>query len=146
MDEGIRRYHHAVDISPGNYRITKYHEDGCKHSQYVLPLSSRSSITRESHADDGRKLFNDFGIVARNLVELGGLAQQADKKFVDIVGSRRQIVALATVVHTYTHKVLGKGPVRSSNWEAELSEEQLECTFLAYILLAQEPNELHRDY
>ncbi|TCD69748.1 hypothetical protein EIP91_006284 [Steccherinum ochraceum] len=74
-------------------------------------------------ANDGRKLFRDFGILAANLVELGGLGRQADPAF----AQKRNIVALATIVQTYTGKALNKGPVRSSDWEhAPLTPEQLE--------------------
>jgi hypothetical protein len=47
--------------------------------------------------DDGRKLFRDFGILACNLVELGGVARQADPDFVRAFGSNRSIVSLAKV-------------------------------------------------
>ena len=74
--------------------------------------------------DDGRKLFGDFGILAQNLVELGGLAREADPK----CKFTRSITALATVVEKYAGKHLDKGRVRSSNWEEmPLSREQLEC-------------------
>ncbi|THH29711.1 hypothetical protein EUX98_g4471 [Antrodiella citrinella] len=73
-------------------------------------------------ANDGRKLFNDFGILAANLVELGGLGRVADPQF----PFTRSIVALATMVERYTGKTLDKGKVRSSNWEEiPLTEEQL---------------------
>jgi hypothetical protein len=51
--------------------------------------------------DDGQKLFRDYGILARNLVELGALARQADpsstQAFASEDGRRRTIVSLAKV-------------------------------------------------
>ncbi len=71
------------------------------------------------------KLYRDFGILASNLVELGGVARQADERFEDAY--KRSIVSLAKVVAFYLHRALEKGPVRISNWEEELSREQMEC-------------------
>src|SRR5690349_6255306 len=83
------------------------------------------AILFDSIGDDGNKLFRDSGIRARNLVELGGLAKQADP---DSEFSR-SIVALLRVVEKYTGKALDKGRVRTSNWEAvPLTEDQLVCT------------------
>lgn len=48
--------------------------------------------------DDGAKLFRDYGILAKGLVELGGLAL-----FVDPKGAKekRKIVSLAKVHHSF---------------------------------------------
>lgn len=76
--------------------------------------------------DDGQKLFRDYGILARNLVELGAVARQVDPSFAK--AHKRSIVSLAKVVETYTQKTLSKGPVRTSNWETKpLSESQKFC-------------------
>ncbi|KAJ8472632.1 hypothetical protein ONZ51_g8396 [Trametes cubensis] len=76
--------------------------------------------------NDGQKLFNDYGILARNLVELGAMARQADPAFSKVY--KRSIVSLARVVEMYTQKTLAKGKVRTSNWEkTPLSEEQKFC-------------------
>ncbi|KAI0640448.1 ribonuclease H-like domain-containing protein [Trametes meyenii] len=64
---------------------------------------------------DGWKLFRDFGILAKGLVELGALAREADPSFSKKY--RRSVVSLARVVEKYTGKTLDKGPVRTSNWE-----------------------------
>lgn len=78
--------------------------------------------------DDGQKLFRDFGILAKNLVELGAFAHQADSEFSSL--HRRSIVSLAKMVERYTSKTLDKGNVRISNWErAPLSERQRECEY-----------------
>ncbi|KZT22911.1 ribonuclease H-like protein, partial [Neolentinus lepideus HHB14362 ss-1] len=85
-------------------------------------------------AGDGKKLYRDFGILPKSLLELGALAQKADNNF-----KQRKICALAKTVALYEKKTLSKGPVRSSNWEAELSEEQKEyaasdahCALMVY--------------
>ncbi|TFY58841.1 hypothetical protein EVG20_g8004 [Dentipellis fragilis] len=87
--------------------------------------------------NDGMKLYRDFGILASNLVELGGVARQADERFEDAY--KRSIVSLAKVVAFYLHRALEKGPVRISNWEEELSREQMEyaandayCALMVY--------------
>ncbi|KAI8972404.1 ribonuclease H-like domain-containing protein [Trametes punicea] len=73
--------------------------------------------------NDGHKLFRDYGILARSLVELGVLAHQADPSFSQTY--KRSVVSLARVVEMYTRKTLAKGKVRTSNWERKpLSEEQ----------------------
>ena len=48
-------------------------------------------------ADDGKKLFRDFGIVASNLVELSAMAKQADPGFEQSFGPNRMLVSLAKV-------------------------------------------------
>ncbi|KAI0089578.1 ribonuclease H-like domain-containing protein [Irpex rosettiformis] len=73
--------------------------------------------------NDGQKLLRDYDVVAANLVELGALAREADPEFV----SKRSIVSLSRIIEDYCDgKVLDKGPVRMSNWEAiPLSPGQL---------------------
>ncbi|RPD70687.1 ribonuclease H-like protein [Lentinus tigrinus ALCF2SS1-7] len=73
--------------------------------------------------NDGQKLFRDFGLLPAGLVELGALARQADPTFSQ--SFNRSIVALAKVVERYTHKTLDKGKVRTSDWEAKLSQPQI---------------------
>ena len=85
--------------------------------------------------DDGQKLFNDYGILARNLVELGAMARQADPAFSKVY--KCNIVSLARVVEMYTQKTLAKGKVRTSNWEkTPLSEEQKFCKYLPSLCLS----------
>ncbi|KAF7327540.1 Nuclear transport factor 2 [Mycena kentingensis (nom. inval.)] len=57
--------------------------------------------------NDGKKLFRDYGILSQGLVELGGLARQADPAF---NGHGRKVVALAKALSKDTS-------VRVSNWE-----------------------------
>ncbi|THH15197.1 hypothetical protein EW146_g5249 [Bondarzewia mesenterica] len=86
---------------------------------------------------DGKKLYKDYGILSTNLIELGGLAYQADKRFREVFNRRR--VSLDKCVTFYQDRTLDKGPVRMSNWEAVLSREQMEyaandahCALLIY--------------
>ncbi|KAF9012016.1 ribonuclease H-like domain-containing protein [Cyathus striatus] len=74
--------------------------------------------------NDGHKLFKDYGILSRNLVELGALAQVADPEM--SFGRKRKVVSLAKLVEGYCGKTLEKGDVRTGNWEKELDEIQLE--------------------
>ncbi|EIN14444.1 ribonuclease H-like protein [Punctularia strigosozonata HHB-11173 SS5] len=75
--------------------------------------------------NDGQKLYRDFGILPRNLVELGRLARAADPEF----PISRSIVALRKMVAIYTGKHLLKGSERTSDWETRLSPEQ--CNYAA---------------
>ncbi|KAF8062457.1 ribonuclease H-like domain-containing protein [Lyophyllum atratum] len=72
--------------------------------------------------NDGRKLFRDYGILAKNLVELGALAAVADPTS----GIKRKIISLAKLTERYCSKTLEKGNERTGNWEAPLDQRQLE--------------------
>ncbi|KAI0633974.1 ribonuclease H-like domain-containing protein [Trametes polyzona] len=96
-----------------------------KFPQKVKELIENKDIAKvgANIKNDGQKLFGDYGVLARNLVELGTIARHVDPSFAAV--HKRKIVSLAKVVAFYTHKTLSKGPVRSSNWEAKpLSEAQ----------------------
>ncbi|EIW53709.1 ribonuclease H-like protein [Trametes versicolor FP-101664 SS1] len=96
-----------------------------KFPQKVKELIENKDIAKlgANIKNDGQKLFRDYGILARNLVELGAVARQVDPSFAK--AHKRSIVSLAKVVETYTQKTLSKGPVRTSNWETKpLSESQ----------------------
>lgn len=69
---------------------------------------------------DGKKLFRDYGILARNLVELGSVALTVDPALV----WRRKIVSLAKLVAHYCGKTLAKDFVRTSDWESTLTPRQ----------------------
>jgi hypothetical protein len=84
-----------------------------------------------SVADDGAKLFRDFGIRAHNLVELGALARHVDPPFVAI--HKRSLVSLAKLVAHYAGKTLNKGKERTGNWEAPLRENMIDCQLLLFI-------------
>ena len=72
---------------------------------------------------DGRKLYRDYGVVSRGLLELTNLAHLVDRTRV----STRRMISLKRIVELYTGYTLAKGDVRTSNWEAKLNEKQLEC-------------------
>jgi hypothetical protein len=93
------------------------------------------SLVYDSHTriDDAMKLFRDYGILARNLIELGALACAVDERFAKIYA--RPIVSLAKVVAFYLHRSLDKGPVRVSNWELELTKPQIICMFSLFVIL-----------
>ncbi|KAG6333589.1 hypothetical protein ID866_5505, partial [Astraeus odoratus] len=76
--------------------------------------------------DDGEKLYRDFGIHARGLIELGTLATKADEKFSTIYN--REIVSLAKMVSQYLERTLVKNSVRTSNWEGRLNAKMIQCT------------------
>lgn len=86
-----------------------------------------------SHPDDGAKLFRDFGIRAKNLVELGALGRHVDPAFAQI--HKRYVVSLANVVGHYAGKSLMKGKERTGNWEALLNEKMIECKKFGFLFI-----------
>ncbi|KAG6875799.1 hypothetical protein C0992_002227 [Termitomyces sp. T32_za158] len=70
---------------------------------------------------DGKKLFRDYGVLAKNLLELAALAVAWDPGHT----ITRKVTSLAKLTETYCGKALGKGAERTSNWEVpELDELQ----------------------
>ncbi|KIJ59879.1 hypothetical protein HYDPIDRAFT_43722 [Hydnomerulius pinastri MD-312] len=107
--------------------------------QKVLEVIESASIvkTGANILNDGEKLYRDFGIRARGLVELGALAGKADENFRSVYN--REIVSLAKMVAMYLGKTLLKGSVRTANWEAELNTKMVEyaandchCALMVY--------------
>ncbi|KAI6020100.1 hypothetical protein PISMIDRAFT_678671 [Pisolithus microcarpus 441] len=95
---------------------------------------------------DGEKLYRDFGIRARGLVELGGLAAKADDKFKTLYN--REVVSLAKMVSLYLGKTLIKNSVRTSNWEAKLTSKMVDyaandchCAVMVYNKLAEKASQ-----
>ncbi|KAJ6448908.1 ribonuclease H-like domain-containing protein [Mycena sanguinolenta] len=75
---------------------------------------------------DAKKLFKDYGVMMRGLVELGALARQVDEASRDkaVWGKGKKIVALAKLAERYLQKRLRKDDnVRISNWEDPRLEE-----------------------
>ncbi|KAG6826473.1 hypothetical protein H0H92_015662 [Tricholoma furcatifolium] len=73
--------------------------------------------------NDAKKLFRDYGILSRNMLELGVIAAAWDPSHT----IKRKIISLAKLAATYTGKHLVKGDERTSNWETpELTELQKE--------------------
>ncbi|KAL0946302.1 hypothetical protein HGRIS_012546 [Hohenbuehelia grisea] len=102
--------------------------------------------------NDGKKLFKDYGVAARNLVELGALAREADpdgdKLFITKNGKVRKnalgVASLAKVVARYCGMTLEKPPERTSNWENILTQRQLDYAandvhsgLMAYLAILQ---------
>ncbi|KAF9224733.1 ribonuclease H-like protein [Gyrodon lividus] len=94
--------------------------------QKVMEIIESASLikTGANILNDGEKLYRDFGIRARGLVELGALASRADDKFASMYN--REIVSLSKMVAMYLGKTLLKGKVRTSNWEADLNTKMVE--------------------
>ncbi|KAL5531107.1 hypothetical protein ACEPAG_3983 [Sanghuangporus baumii] len=98
--------------------------------------------------NDGKKLARDYGVHPQGLIELGGLARQADADYVERYFRASEVIQktsctiadpkpkmrkpgakinLATVTAMYTGCELPKGPVRTSDWEIQpLNEKQLD--------------------
>ncbi|KAG2134117.1 hypothetical protein DEU56DRAFT_888707 [Suillus clintonianus] len=74
--------------------------------------------------NDGEKLYRDFGIMARGLVELGALAHVADDAFSRVY--KRRIVSLAKMTATYLERNLVKSKERTSNWEGDLNKKMVD--------------------
>ncbi|KAG1752071.1 ribonuclease H-like protein [Suillus lakei] len=73
--------------------------------------------------NDGEKLYRDFGITARGLVELGALAHVADEAFSSVY--KRRVVSLAKMTAMYLECNLVKSKERTSNWEADLNDKMV---------------------
>jgi len=67
-------------------------------------------------------LFRDFGIVPKNLVELGAIVTVADATKV----TSRKVISLAKLTEWYCSKTLMKGSERTSDWESPLDRLQLD--------------------
>ncbi|KAG1763785.1 hypothetical protein EDD22DRAFT_885926 [Suillus occidentalis] len=74
--------------------------------------------------NDGEKLYRDFGITTRGLVELGALAHVADDNFSSIY--KRRIVSLAKMTTLYLECNLVKSKERTCNWEANLNDKMVQ--------------------
>src|SRR5258708_6052039 len=91
-------------------------------------VASHLALKIHGRIDDAKRLYKDFGVKMQNLVELSYMARQADKTL--RLGGKlhaRVLISLQNLVGGYLDKHLSKGSSRISNWEAELSNEQLEC-------------------
>ncbi|KAG2057951.1 ribonuclease H-like protein [Suillus hirtellus] len=73
--------------------------------------------------NDGEKLYRDFGITTRGLVELGALAHIADDTFSSMY--KRRVVSLAKMVAMYLECNLVKSKERTSNWEVDLNNKMI---------------------
>ncbi|KAG2133162.1 hypothetical protein BD769DRAFT_1572944 [Suillus cothurnatus] len=91
----------------------------------VLEVIESPSIvkTGANIHNDGEKLYRDFGITTRGLVELGALAHVADDTFSSIY--KRRVVSLAKMTAMYLKCNLAKSKERTSNWEADLNDKMV---------------------
>lgn len=91
----------------------------------VLEVIESPSIvkTGANIYNDGEKLYRDFGITTRGLVELGALAHVADDTFSSIY--KRRVVSLAKMTAMYLECNLAKSKERTSNWEADLNDKMV---------------------
>lgn len=82
--------------------------------------------------DDGKKLFRDYAVSVSGCIELSLLARSCDTRW---KGRYKDPIGLARLTETYLGHRLDKGPVRVSDWSAELSHTQLDCKHsLPYLL------------
>jgi len=114
-----------MELMQGNHGIRGYRQDGSEHPKHVI---SRTNIehTNQNPIDDGHKLYRDYGVTPAGLLELSHLARLVDPARV----TSKRMISLRRIVEMYTGFTLAKGGVRTSNWEACLDEEQLECMLL----------------
>ncbi|KAG1861142.1 hypothetical protein DFJ58DRAFT_777819 [Suillus subalutaceus] len=91
----------------------------------VLEVIESPSIvkTGANIHNDGEKLYRDFGITTRGLVELGALAHVADDTFSSIY--KRRVVSLAKMTAMYLEYNLTKSKERTNNWEADLNDKMV---------------------
>jgi len=66
----------------------------------------------------------------RNCVDLSLLARTVDNARWQ--GKYNSSIGLAHLVESYMYKLMEKGKVTRSNWEAVLSEEQKECQLVEF--------------
>ncbi|KAF8203229.1 ribonuclease H-like domain-containing protein [Pholiota molesta] len=85
------------------------------------PLIIKSGVAIES---DAKKLYNDFKIDMQNCVDLSLLARTVDNARWQ--GKYKSPLGLARLIETYEYRLLGKGKVTRSNWEADLDPLQIE--------------------
>lgn len=76
--------------------------------------------------DDCKKLFRDYQLSVRSCIDLSLLARSVDSRW---KGPFKNPIGLSRLTETYLDRSLTKGLVTRSNWEAALSEPQLDCAF-----------------
>lgn len=84
--------------------------------------------------DDVLKLYNDYGVSVYNCVDLSLLARTVDNARWQ--GKYNNPLGLARLIESYDYRILVKGRITRSNWEAILNERQQECQHqLLFILV-----------
>ncbi|KAF9535507.1 ribonuclease H-like domain-containing protein [Crepidotus variabilis] len=82
---------------------------------------------------DASKLFNDYRVQMRNCVDLTLLAKTVDNA--RWAGKYSAPLGLARLIESYEYKLLPKGNITRSNWEAYLTTKQQECQ--SYFILGR---------
>jgi len=77
-----------------------------------------------THIDDVLKLYNDYGVSVYNCVDLSLLARTVDNARWQ--GKYNHPLGLARLTESYEYRILVKGKITRSNWEAILNERQQE--------------------
>ena len=75
--------------------------------------------------DDALKLYNDYRVSIRNCVDLSLLARTVDNARWQ--GKYTHPLGLARLIESYEYRILVKGKITRSNWEAVLNKMQQEC-------------------
>ena len=87
-------------------------------------LSVGLSDIKKGRLDDCKKLWRDHRVSVRNCVDLALMARSVDSHW---KGPYKGGIGLSRLAETYLGRKLGKGRVRTSNWEAALSTQQQDC-------------------
>jgi hypothetical protein len=75
--------------------------------------------------DDVLKLYGDYRVSVCNCVDLSLLARTVDNARWQ--GKYNHPLGLARLIEIYEYRILVKGKITRSNWEAVLNEKQQEC-------------------
>ena len=75
--------------------------------------------------DDAKKLYNDYRVSIYNCVDLSLFARTVDNARWQ--GKYNHPLGLARLIESYEYRLLDKGRITRSNWEAILSDPQQEC-------------------
>ena len=83
--------------------------------------------------DDVLKLYNDYCVSVHNCVDLSLFARTVDNARWQ--GKYNHPLGLARLIESYEYRILVKGKITRSNWEAILNERQQECQHQLFIIL-----------
>lgn len=81
---------------------------------------------------DTKKLFTDWEVSVRNCADLSLLARTVDGA--RWRGKYNVSIGLARLIEIYCYRLLGKGKITRSNWEALLKPNQQLCEFPSFFL------------
>ena len=95
----------------------------------LLVLSNVKLTFRPLILDDCKKLFRDYQLSVRGCIDLSLLARCVDSRW---KGPYKNPIGLSRLAETYLDRSLTKGLVTRSNWEAALSEPQLDCALYGF--------------